>query len=180
MELGARRSRPVKKRRSVPTLTSPHMTGKSKTTKFTLHLSRRGAESVRKPLNAVLISISDPNSESPRIHADAWLDVLAISFHDVSSTDPVWVSNGYFPPDEAHAKEIAAFIAKHHTKSIVAHCEVGISRSAAVSAVLTAFGWHYIESQECGLRYANPLLKRLLLREITSPVYFQEMDVAIT
>jgi predicted protein tyrosine phosphatase len=152
----------------------------SNTTKFTLHLSRRGAESVRKPLNAVLISITDPNTKSPRIHAPAWLEVLRLCFHDVSSTDPAWVSNGYIPPDETDAKEIAAFIAKHRNKSIVAHCEVGISRSAAVSAVLTDLGWDYIESQRCGLQYANPLLKQLLLHEITSPVYFQEMDVAIT
>ena len=134
--------------------------------KFTLHLSRRGAESVRKPLNAVLISITDPNTKSPRIHAHAWLDVLPLSFHDVSSTDPAWVGNGYLPPDEADAKAIASFIAKHRGKSIVAHCEQGISRSAAVCAVLAELGWDYIESQECGLKYANPLLKRLLLQQL--------------
>src|SRR5271154_5108741 len=156
------------------TLTNFKMTDKSesKTTKFTLHLSRRGAESVRKPLGAVLISITDPNTKSPNIHADAWLDVLAMSFHDVSSTDPVWISNGYIPPDEADAKVIAAFIDIHRNKSIVAHCEVGISRSAAVCEVLLSLGWDYIESQECGLKYANPLLKQLLLHEITSPTLF--------
>ena len=138
--------------------------------KFTTHLARPAAENVTKPTHAVLISISDAGSKLPRLTTGAWLDILSLQFDDVPDNDPQWMGAGYLPPDAADARQIAEFIVRYRDKSVVAHCEQGISRSAAVCAVLSNLGWDYVEGGPSGLEYANPLLRRLLRDQFVSLV----------
>ena len=135
--------------------------------KYCVHLSREQAEAVTKSENTVLISITDPGSTGARIQPGAWLEVLPLQFHDVGHGEintQRLIEAGYVPPLPEHAQAIAEFIRKHAGCNIVAHCEAGISRSAAVCAVLRELGWRYLKPHATGLTHANPLLLGLLQR----------------
>lgn len=98
-----------------------------------------------------LISIRDRGSEKPKLVG--WHDVLELAFDDVSG-----ITFGYLAPNKAHAAQIVAFINAHEDRCIIAHCEAGISRSAAVCRFLVDRGWQYRQPHSYGLQFANPLL----------------------
>lgn len=128
------------------------------------HISRTLAERVTKSDNTALISISDYGSRAPRIKVNAWVDVLSLQFHDVghSSHDTAeYFALGYVPPLPEHAEAVLDFVCVHADRNIIAHCEAGLSRSAAVCAFLNGLGWRYIHAGR-GLEAANPLLLSLL------------------
>jgi predicted protein tyrosine phosphatase len=131
--------------------------------KTCVHLSRAAAEAITQPTGAALISISDPRSPRPRIAPGAWLASLALRFHDACGPDPArpWLR----PPRPSHARRIARFVRSHARQSIAVHCEMGVSRSAAVCVLLSRLGWKYVEAPPYGLTFANELLVRLLLLE---------------
>jgi protein-tyrosine phosphatase len=61
-----------------------------------------------------------------------------------------------------HAGEIARFVREHWNRTIIVHCEMGLSRSAAVCDVLVALGWEYVPTRSEGRRLANKRLVQLL------------------
>jgi predicted protein tyrosine phosphatase len=131
--------------------------------KTCVHLSRAAAEAITEATGAALISICDPQSPQPRIVPGAWLASLSLRFHDACSPDPArpWLR----PPRPSHARRIARFVRSHAHHSIAVHCEMGVSRSAAVCVLLSRLGWKYVEAPPYGLTFANDLLVRLLLLE---------------
>jgi predicted protein tyrosine phosphatase len=131
--------------------------------KHTTHLSREQAQRLKEPADAVLISIRSTHGDnSPMFHPGVWADVLPVYFDDIRMELDRWEAQGYLPPKQHHATAIASFIRKHWNRSIVAHCDAGISRSAAVCAVLKSLGWKYIVPNSFGLHVANPVLQKYL------------------
>lgn len=123
--------------------------------KWTTHLSRleaQAASCLALPMSEIaIVSIHDPRSEPPFL--TGWHDVLQLAFNDITENIP-----GYVAPRLDHAAKIAQFIRQHKDRCIVAHCEAGISRSAAVCKRLVELGWSYNRPHETGLMFANPLL----------------------
>jgi predicted protein tyrosine phosphatase len=136
------------------------------TIKYCTHLNREQAESVEEGTGAVLISITTPLLCPAQIYVPAWEDVLRLEFDDIGQDLAEYRESSYVLPQREHAEQIVAFIRRHQTKSVVAHCEAGISRSAAVCVVLRDLGWQYIQPREHGLERANPLLLALLREAI--------------
>ncbi len=140
--------------------------------KHCAHYSRDEIEELRSPPGAALISIRDPGSGRPRLRADEWVRTLELQFHDISNPPPgggslwdSWGLQGYVLPDVSHAVKIARFVHKHWDHSILVHCEMGLSRSAAVCEVLVGLGWDYVATRSEGRRLANRRLVELLREE---------------
>ena len=141
--------------------------------KHCAHYSREEIEELRGPAGTALISIRDPGSERPRLRADEWTHLLELQFHDITRAAPEdgtiwdsWSSQGYVMPGADHAVEIARFVRKHWDRSILVHCEMGLSRSAAVCEVLVGLGWEYVATRSEGRRLANQRLVDLLRQEL--------------
>ena len=131
------------------------------TVKFTNFISRWQAEhthQLHKPIKkAVLISITDPDRPEADLYHKAWEGILRLKFHDMdhqprapqSKSDIIFIPQNYILFNEDNAKEIMNFLAKHEGKvdTVVAHCEAGISRSAAVAKyVAYAYGLPFPEN----------------------------------
>lgn len=152
--------------------------------KFTMHYPRRAIDGhTIKAKNCVLVSLRDPGT--PRVKACAsFIEVLELEFHDLprdysemsifsemSEEELKEVKARWIAPHRDHAKAIAEFIRKHEDKSILVHCEAGVSRSAAVCRVLEEMGWEYRPITSFGTSHANPLLVRLLKKELGLSYY---------
>src|SRR3990167_4424868 len=116
-------------------------------TKFTTHIGYHLAEYYRPPENTVLVSIRD-EANWPRPECPTYVDRLVLTFHDVcrplieipESIRGNW-RGAYTPPSPEHARAIAVFLRQHWDCNVVAHCEAGISRSAAVAEICRRLGW---------------------------------------
>lgn len=140
--------------------------------KFTMHYPRRAIDGhTIKAKNCVLVSLRDPGT--PRVKACAsFIEVLELEFHDLLSEEELKeVKARWIAPHRDHAKAIAEFIRKHEDKNILVHCEAGVSRSAAVCRVLEEMGWEYRPITSFGTSHANPLLVRLLKKELGLSYY---------
>ena len=142
--------------------------------KYCAHYSRIEIEDLTIPRGAVLISIRDPGSARPSARHAEWISVLELQFHDITSEAPrdeawweSWLEQDYLPPCADHADEIAGFIRKHWDRTIIVHCEMGLSRSAAVCDVLVGLGWDYVVTKSEGRRLANKRLVQLLQRQLS-------------
>lgn len=120
-----------------------------KAIRFTNFIDRRRAEhchQLPKPLKrCALISITDPDREEAQLYPHAWEGVLRLKFHDVDYQ----VGQSYILFNKDHAKQVMSFLAKHESDvdSVLAHCEAGISRSAAVSKfVAYVYGLQFPEN----------------------------------
>ena len=82
--------------------------------------------------NKALISISTPPPWGNYVDFplyEEYLDKLILEFDDVSSPD-----NKYYQPfTTSMAEEVVNFIEKHNGVDFVVHCDMGLSRSVAVS-----------------------------------------------
>jgi predicted protein tyrosine phosphatase len=143
--------------------------------KYCAHYSRIEIEDLAIPRDSVLISIRDPGSERPAARHAEWASVLELQFHDITSETPrddawwnSWLKQGYLPPQADHAGEIARFVRQHRDRTIIVHCEMGLSRSAAVCDVLVALGWEYVTTRSEGRRLANRRLVQLLQRQLSA------------
>ena len=65
-----------------------------------------------------------------------------------------------------HAVEIADFVRDYWSRPVIAHCEMGLSRSAAVCEVLVGLGWRYVSTRSEGRRLANKRLVELLRQQL--------------
>jgi len=139
-----------------------------KSDKYCTHWSRLQVEQVQSFQNAALISVRDPGREPALFARSTFHEVLLLEFDDVSCSDELFalaLGSGYLPPVEEHAQEIVRFVRQHANRTIIAQCEMGISRSAAICAFLVEQGWRYEAAGE-GLGAANQRLLSLLRREI--------------
>lgn len=96
--------------------------------KHVVFYPRAMAEKLQPTGNDVMVSIHDC-SQKPASLQKGWNAVLRLSFHDTDVAKP-----GYdlFSPEQAH--QVMAFIEQHvDSERIVVHCNMGVSRSAAVA-----------------------------------------------
>lgn len=143
--------------------------------KFCAHYSRIEIEGLRAPARAALISIRDPGTSRPAYEIEHWPDLLELQFHDINSAEPrdetwwqSWAKEGYIVPCRENAASICQFVRQHWAKSIIVHCEMGLSRSAAVCEVLVGLGWGYQSTRSEGRRMANRRLVQLLQQEFVA------------
>jgi predicted protein tyrosine phosphatase len=143
--------------------------------KFCAHYSRPEIELLRAPARAALISIRDPGSHRPAYEIKHWPDLLELQFHDINSPEPrdedwwqSWAKEGYIVPCRENAASICQFVRQHWQRSIIVHCEMGLSRSAAVCDVLVGLGWAYQSTRSEGRSRANRRLVQLLQQEFES------------
>ena len=89
---------------------------------------RAVAEKLTPTGREVIVSIHD-RTQGPTALQSGWKDVLRLSFHD---TDVAKEDYDLF--NEAQAREVIDFIERHtDVERIVVHCNMGVSRSAAVA-----------------------------------------------
>ncbi len=90
------------------------------------------AEKLQPTGTQVMVSIHD-RVQGPAALQTGWKDVLYLSFHD---TDVAKEDYDLF--SEEQAKEVIAFIDRHsEVEQIVVHCNMGVSRSAAVAMFIS-------------------------------------------
>lgn len=87
----------------------------------------------------VLISIRDPDKRPVRVPRQPGLRaVLSLAFHDAEPAANQRRSKTIRLMSESQAREIWTFVHRHaaEVKTIVVHCEQGMSRSPAVAAAI--------------------------------------------
>lgn len=129
----------------------------------------------------VVVSVLDHSEAHRRPALTGFGDVLALEFEDA------WEDEGIRWPDDptpeqhtlfagglaevvpslAHARDIHAFVMRHHrsakASSLVVHCYGGISRSAAIAQWFASVLWVPLSNpHERDTDHANPRLLRLL------------------
>jgi predicted protein tyrosine phosphatase len=92
-----------------------------------LFMSRTSAAEFDPPHGAVIIAIRNPRNAP--LELEGWADILHLDFHDIDA-----------PYEDFHlftfkqAGQLCDFVAKHRDmRMIAAHCDYGVSRSAAVA-----------------------------------------------
>lgn len=116
-------------------------------------LSRAAAQTTPGMPAAVLISLTDPGSPLPALHR-GWCDVLRLQFFDADDEVAAAAeAEGLRVCRPEDAELIVAFLDRWHGVAdgpsvALAHCEQGISRSAAVARFAAErygldFPWHY-------------------------------------
>lgn len=127
-------------------------------TKLTGCYSRQEIRVFKPPYNAVLISITDPNAPLAIVSGD-WKDVLRLRFHDFIANNAddkkKATANGIVFPTDADIRAIKQWCERYHYTHIFAHCEAGISRSAAIRRYLLEKGWSMEPHQERRLVHPN-------------------------
>lgn len=116
--------------------------------KFTACLGRKEIETFDPPYpDTCLVSIRDPGSEIPH-HPSKYYAVIYLAFWDAEQGNPVNVYDQMVgdyvkqPPAPLEDLELLyAFLKANWTRSIIAHCEAGRSRSAAVREFLVRRNW---------------------------------------
>lgn len=93
---------------------------------------RAVAEGLHPNGQEVIVSIHD-REQGPAQLQDGWKDILRLSFHD---TDVPKDNYNVFGPEQA--KAVMAFIEQHaDVERVVVHCNMGVSRSAAVAMFIS-------------------------------------------
>jgi predicted protein tyrosine phosphatase len=86
----------------------------------------------------------DPGTPEPKIFP-GYAEILSLAFWDSLGDGD---RHGYPPATLNQIMEIYRFIEEHKDKSILAHCEAGISRSGAIREYLTRRGWHFFHASQ--------------------------------
>lgn len=103
--------------------------------------SREEAEAAQPDLHLAVISITNPEQKLAEI-GSGWFDVLRLQFHDIDLNRPISAHlradllRRYQPMSEEQAAEVVQFVARMVAAKVVGflvHCEMGVSRSAAVA-----------------------------------------------
>lgn len=109
-------------------------------------MAEKVAALIKKP--HAIISIGDPNSDPPKFASnEKRVGILSLQFCDlvgISEEIPVQEPGEYLRElqrdlfSDKQASEIVAFVEnmKNSVKAILCHCDAGVSRSAAVGAVI--------------------------------------------
>ena len=137
-----------------------------------LVLDRRLAARRTMAVEYAVISIRDSHDSIPdAVLAESPLRraILRLRFDDIGDIDDAdEAPPGYLLFGESHARQIVRFVDAHlHAiQGLIVHCEAGISRSAAVAAVLS----RAINGDDAFLDEhfsANPRVRAVLTRQIT-------------
>lgn len=98
-------------------------------------LPRHMAEAIAPPPNCGIISIKTPSDPDAALN-EGWSAILRLSFLDADDPkDQAGKESVLF--DDAAAKRILAFVRENAgLDELVVHCDLGISRSAAVAILL--------------------------------------------
>ncbi len=115
--------------------------------KFT---SRQLAESMLGDPNTAVISIGSPGVPEAQL-APTFISVLRLSFFDAVPADPYMPSRpGLF--DGHMARQVIDYIGKLHATemdfTLLVHCELGVSRSAAVALFAEAYSGAPLDARE--------------------------------
>lgn len=151
--------------------------------KEVLFLSAEKMAMFKPSLNVVVVSILDRSEEHNRPPLEGFRDVLRLHFEDTYEEGKLAKAGDWpdDPTDEEHArfaqhrgervptltdaKAIVEFLAKHHGTfeqlTLLAHCQGGISRSAAVATWTAVRYWAPINSV-MSTDWANKRLIRLM------------------
>ena len=121
------------------------------------------AEQFESSMPWAVISITDPGSENARLSTKNRVAVLRLKFHDLDRPYPGYEDDLFTP---SMAREVIEFVTtwRPKIKTLLLHCEAGISRSAATAAFVAkiTFG----EDAEYFKRaIPNRLVYRTLLKE---------------
>jgi hypothetical protein len=139
--------------------------------KFTACFGRDEIAGIAPMSPVVLISITDPGTQEASLIPGAWDVVLRLQFWDVERvlTMDRWDDEKDVreyetlePASDEQLKLIHMFIRSHYDKHIFAHCEAGVSRSAAIRAYLRKRGWDYWNNNGQRTVYPNKYLLRSL------------------
>lgn len=129
--------------------------------KFTTFISKRQAEMMPKTddgIKRALISLVSPGQPEANLQPGAWTDVLRMKFHDFH-----WDDGVHKVITKAQAIEILQFLTKnqHDAEEVIVHCEMGVSRSAAVSMFIAdIYNLAFDRTYNRHNRYVYTMLKR--------------------
>lgn len=112
-------------------------------------VSRPVAQAMAARENWAVISIADPE-EGPAQLQPGWADVLRLEFHDVDAAEGTY---RVFDPEMARSVLDFGILHLEQGHSLLVHCHLGVSRSAAVAVVL---GSLYQVPVLCGAIKLNP------------------------
>lgn len=101
---------------------------------------------------AVLISLTDPNSQAPELNGN-WDDIIALQIPDNLDLKD---------EDRQKLSQIYDFILHYRNGSIFAHCEAGISRSGAMREFLSRCGWIIYPIFRSWQTFPNPSMLSVL------------------
>jgi predicted protein tyrosine phosphatase len=153
--------------------------------KYTTHISMRNAEKIarKNDVKRALISITTPGFPDAKIDLSAWDDVLRLKFHDFH-----WEDGVHKVLTEAQATEVLRFLSKnqHETDELIVHCEMGVSRSAAMAKFIAEiYNLDFDMTYNRHNRFVYTLLKRVygqyahcaasLTRAFEPPGYYKSM-----
>lgn len=96
--------------------------------------------------STALISITDPDYHDAQLQDGVWHSVLRLKFHDVDRQNNEGTLRIFAPED---AYRVLHFLKQHEddVDSVIAHCEAGISRSAACAKfVAMIYGLQFPEN----------------------------------
>lgn len=152
--------------------------------KEVMFLSAEKMRMLKPSMDSVVVSILDKSEEHNRPKLEGFRDVIRLHFEDTYEECKLAEAGSWpdEPTDEEHARfaqgrgervptlsdaqVIVAFLDKHHQTfdqlTLVAHCQGGISRSAAVAAWASARYWAPLVDCMMTTDWANKRLIRLL------------------
>lgn len=110
-----------------------------------------------KPDDRVVISIRDHLDPIPPLQFPQER-ILFLSFMDVSNVElkAQAEAHGIRIPSSQDCEQIIKFARENEARSIIAHCAMGVSRSAAVCLALEAMGWHLANRHKAA--HANEIM----------------------
>ncbi|WP_162487208.1 MULTISPECIES: dual specificity protein phosphatase family protein [unclassified Variovorax] len=128
------------------------------------------AEKIHPLPNCGVISLTTPGDPDAVLHS-GWAAVLRLAFHDADKPEPERIVFS-----KEMAREIVAFLrANEQLDEVLVHCDLGISRSAAVALFIrdTFDVLTYRRGVPVDIRYSqyNRLVYRLL-----SDAYWRDAD----
>lgn len=152
--------------------------------KEVMFLSAEKMAMLKPSVDAVVVSILDNSEEHNRPKLEGFRDVIRLQFEDTYEECKLAKAGSWpdEPTDEEHARfaqgrgervptlsdaqAIVAFLDKHHQTfdqlTLVAHCQGGISRSAAVASWAAVRYWAPLVDCMMTTDWANKRLIRLL------------------
>lgn len=116
-----------------------------------------------------LISISEPDEDSPRLHND-WEDILYLHFDDIDRECPSIGGRELVLFNKTQAGKILNFVEKYKgsINTLVIHCLAGISRSVGVQVALAKI---YLDKDEykrfpCHNRHVATTILKVHMEEV--------------
>lgn len=130
--------------------------------KYTTHYSRKDIEALEPPEDSAIISITCLN-ESPANLKDGWVDILRLVFDDTTDDERQLADERLATQEDFDT--IERFCETHKDRTIIVHCEAGMSRSSAVALYVSGAHGHEFRPGANGI-HPNPYVSRMLNRKL--------------